>query len=72
MTSRPRQASGGDSGVIASRDARAFAVWLNDSRVTGWRWRAVRPGPEAAGPWRVVPIYRVKAPSRPMPAEAGA
>lgn len=66
MSGRPRQASGGVVG------AQAFADWLNDSRVRGWRKRPLRPHETSLLPFRVVPVYRVKALSRPMPAEAGA
>lgn len=83
MTSRPRQASvGGQRASVlttsrvlaAKRERTAFSyVGLTGlATFVGWDLRPLRRYEASALPWRAVPVYRVKAPSRPMPAEAGA
>lgn len=67
MSGRPRQASGGVDFCDTGR-----RLGLLPECLRGWRRRPLRPGEHSLIPWRTVPVFRVKAPSRPMPAEAGA
>lgn len=66
MTGRPRQALGGVVTAWHCGPGGRDWPWC-DPRYRGHKRRAIGRGQS-----RLVPLFRVKAPSRPMPAEAGA